>query len=175
MTHSGIEPTNFRLRNVSLIWEKGKVNIIWEKGEVLKNHNLHREHSRLGFTEAVHQWLWKIPHDWPPGGILVSNVNDIQSMIPQNLKTPRWFFIYRYLYVTHCVNVCYHVLSSGTWTCITWTWPGMGSGTTGRPPSGSPSITTPPWSPWISPTTGLVSTAVRRWHGRWGPTPAWKR
>jgi len=45
--------------------------------------------SSLGFIEAVHQWQWKMLNHWRPLAHernSFSNVNNIQSMIPEDQK-----------------------------------------------------------------------------------------
>jgi len=40
--------------------------LIWEKKKVFIKRSLHGENRSLSFIEAVHQWLWKMPHQCCP-------------------------------------------------------------------------------------------------------------
>jgi len=55
-------------------------------GKALRKYSLNGENSSLGFIEAVHQWLWKMPYHWPP-----STWEEFNWMLGFPLKTSQDF------------------------------------------------------------------------------------
>ena len=77
-----------RIFKRQIVPENTCIRVNLRTGKVLSKLSLHEKKSNLGLIEAIHQWQWNLPHitDTPQSGILFSNVNNIQYMIPEDQK-----------------------------------------------------------------------------------------